>query len=113
MFSGQSKPNLKTREEARSYYERNIPATLESIRRGDFCTHDQGYLVRFMKFNQRWIDCAPEGAGFILAPLQDFAGVPCGPATDMNVGPNEALRNARAKRGLCPFSGRPLEAVAA
>lgn len=78
------------------------------LHRKPFITHDPALLVADAEWRLRWIDCAPEGANFLLAPLQDKAGVPCGDAWSENVGPGEALRSARAARGLCAFSGRRL-----
>ncbi len=78
------------------------------LHRKPFSTHDAGQIAADAEWRLRWIDCAPEGANFLLAPLQDKRGVPCGDAYREDVGPGEALRNARAARGLCPFSGRRL-----
>lgn len=78
------------------------------LHRKPFITHDPGELVSDAEWRLRWIDCAPEGANFLLAPLQDKRGVPCGDAYREDVGPGIALREARSRRGLCPFSGRRL-----
>lgn len=75
------------------------------LHRKPFTTIDPQYLIDDAEWRLRWIDCAPEGANHLLAPMQDKQGVPMGTAWNENVGPNEALRNARAARGLNPFSG--------
>jgi hypothetical protein len=70
-----------------------------------FSSVDPNYLIEDAEFRLRWIDCAPEGANHLIAPMQDKHGVPCGTAWREDVGPNRALRDARAQRGLNPFSG--------
>jgi hypothetical protein len=77
---------------------------LPQLRR-TFTTIDPNYLIADAEWRLRWIDCAPEGANHIVAPMQDKNGVPMGGVYDENVGPCQALRDARSARGLNPFSG--------
>jgi len=71
-----------------------------------FCTYDPNWIKQWAIWGMWWIDCAPEGANHILAPLQGKDGRPCNyPDNNENLGPNKALRAARAKRGLNPFNG--------
>jgi hypothetical protein len=70
-----------------------------------FSTIDPNWLIADAEWRLRWIDCAPDGANHIVAPLQDKAGVPMGTARNENVGPGRALREARAARGLHPIAG--------
>lgn len=71
-----------------------------------FCTIDPSYLIRDAEWRLRWIDCAPDGANHIVAPLQDKTGTPMGTARDENMGPCQALRDARTAVGRNPFSGQ-------
>jgi len=75
------------------------------LHRKPFSTHDPNMIVADAEWRLRWIDCAPEGANYLLAPLQDKAGVPCGSAWREDVGPNRELREAYAARGLHPIAG--------
>lgn len=77
---------------------------LPSMRR-TFTTIDPTYLIEDAEWRLRWIDCAPAGANHLLAPMQDKRGVPLGTHFNENVGPCQALRDAYAARGLCPFGG--------
>lgn len=88
------------RETARETLTRkvNAPAPI-------FATIDPDYLREDAAFRLRWIDCAPEGAWHLPAPLMDKTGTPMGTAWSENVGPCQALRDARAARGLNPLSG--------
>lgn len=70
-----------------------------------FTTIDPNYLIADAEWRLRWIDCAPEGANHLCAPMQDKTGTPMGTAWNENLGPNEALRDARAARGLHPLTG--------
>lgn len=99
-------PQYNDRETARAF----LTATIERQRRiladpRAFTNIDPNYLIEVAEFRLRWIDCAPEGANHLLAPMQDKRGVPMGGVHDENVGPGQALREARAKRGLNPFVG--------
>jgi hypothetical protein len=71
-----------------------------------FSTVDPIYLIVDAEWRLRWLDCAPEGANHIVAPMQDKRGVPMGDCWNENVGPCAALRDARRARGLDPFSGQ-------
>lgn len=81
--------------------ERHLPAAL----RRTFTTIEPAYLINDAIWRLRWIDCAPEGANFLLAPMQDKRGVPMGTAHSELVGPCQAVREARAARGLHPVAG--------
>jgi len=81
---------------------------MEEIRRPYpvFSTYPPNWIKAFHIFAMWWIDCAPEGANHLLAPLQGKSGIPNDSINDNeNIGPNKALRKARAKRGLNPFNG--------
>ena len=75
------------------------------LHRKPFCTHDPNVIAEDAAWRLRWIDCAPEGANYLLAPMQDKAGVPCGSAWREDVGPCRELRDAYAARGLHPIAG--------
>jgi hypothetical protein len=70
-----------------------------------FATVDPNYLIEDAEFRLRWIDCAPEGANHLVAPMQDKRGVPMGGVFNENLGPNRELREARIARGLHPIAG--------
>lgn len=72
----------------------------------------RGELAADAAWRLRWIDCAPAGANHLLAPLQDKRGVPMGGVYHENLGPSQALREARARRGLHPLTGRRSEVSA-
>lgn len=95
------KVDHQTRLLQRMEAEAHLPAAL----RREFSTVDPRVLIEDAEWRLRWIDCAPEGARHGAAPMQDKRGVPMGGVYDENVGPNQALRAARAARGLCPFGG--------
>jgi hypothetical protein len=88
------------REDARHYLTAKID---HQRRRVDFSNIDRDHLVEDATFRLRWLDCAPEGALFCVAPLQDKAGIPCGTAWSENVGPCKALREARTARGISGY----------
>ena len=99
-------PPSKTREEARQYLAQKIvfeSKCLEDPR--CFATTSPYYIIEDAVWRLRWIDCAPEGAYFKLAPLQDKRGIPMGDAWHENIGPGRALREARIRHGLNPFGG--------
>jgi hypothetical protein len=96
------------REQAREYLTDTAARMRAAELRGDFCTFPRSSVYLHCEHVLRWIDCAPAGARFQLAPMQDKRGESMGMHFDENIGPNVHLRNARAKRGLCPFSGRRL-----
>lgn len=105
------KPNNQTRERARENLTKKVAGQRRILADPHaFSTVDPHYLIEDAEFRLRWIDCAPEGANHQVAPLQDKDGVPMGGNYNENVGPNEALRNARSKRGLNPFSGEKVTA---
>lgn len=88
------------REAAREAYAQRIATAMP----GEPDPYD---LVPFAEWGLQWIDCAPEGANHLVAPLQDKRGIPMGGVYNENIGASRALREARAKRGLDPNSGRP------
>lgn len=94
--------------------QRKILADFEKYPPGDhrrpFTYIDPQFLIDDAEFRLRWIDCAPEGANHITAPLQDKDGVPCGGNVREDVGPGKALRAAYAKRGKS-WIERKLEAA--
>lgn len=65
-------------------------------------------LVAYQRHVLRWIDCAPEGALFLTAPLQGWDGTPL--RSKEPQGPwgryQKNLREARVARGLHPLGGR-------
>lgn len=81
--------------------ERKLPASCRTT----FTTFSPNWIIEDAEWRLRWLDCAPEGANHQLAPLQDKNGVPMGGVYNENVGPGEALRNARAAHGRNPLSG--------
>lgn len=91
---------ILSREEAREILTRKVAA-----KPPDFSTYPWDAIVEDARWKLRWIDCAPDGARHQAAPMQDKQGVPCGDCWDENVGPGQALREARIRRGLNPFSG--------
>ena len=94
-------PRFTDRETAREYRKQEI-ARPDPI----FSTYDPEWIRGFHKEALKWIDCAPEGANHILAPLQGKDGRPCNVwENNENIGPNRAMREARAVRGLNPFNG--------
>lgn len=68
-----------------------------------FSTTDPQFILDDAVWRLRWIDCAPNGANHLTAPLQDKTGTPTGSVFSENFGPCQNLRNARIKRGLHPF----------
>lgn len=77
-----------------------------------FSTFSRTDLIAFYIENLRWIECAPEGAWFTVAPMQDKQGVPCGTAYDEAMGAGRGLRNARIRAGVNPISGRRADGTA-
>jgi hypothetical protein len=69
-----------------------------------FSTIDPHWIIEDAEWRLRWLDCAPDGANHICAPLQDKRGVPMGGVHNENVGPCQATRDARAARGLTPYA---------
>lgn len=70
-----------------------------------FTTIDPNYLIADAEHRLRWIDCAPEGANHLMAPMQGKDGIPMSGNMNENVGACKALRDARSARGLDPNSG--------
>lgn len=104
------KPQFTDREAARELLTKKVAsmqkhlADLELYRPGDhrrpFMTMDPNWLLEDAEFRLRWIDCAPEGANHICAPLQGKSGIPMDTANDHElIGPGAALRRAYARRG--------------
>jgi hypothetical protein len=94
------------REYARDYLTRTARHHREAEARGVFATFPRDSVYLHCEHVLRWLDCAPEGARFQLAPMQDKTGAPCGTVFDENIGAGKALRNARARRGLHPLTGK-------
>lgn len=96
-----------SREDAREKLIAKIKHQNEILRDPHaFSTIDPHYLIDDALFRLRWIDCAPEGANHIVAPMQGKSGIPCDSYNDReDVGPNQALREARIRHGRNPFSG--------
>jgi hypothetical protein len=101
------KPIHTDRETARVKLMAKIADTKRGIENKSFSTYPLDALLADAEFRLRYLDCAPEGANHLLAPLQDKRGVPMGNAWNENIGPGVHLRNARVARGLNPFSGLP------
>lgn len=99
-------PIFTDRETARRTLIEKIAAALRQLAdpRG-FSTFSPHWLIEDAEWRLRWIDCAPEGANHQCAPLQDKHGVPMGGIYNENIGPNQALRAARAAHGLNPNGG--------
>lgn len=96
-----------TRDEARSALVSKIAREHKHLADPRaFSTIDPNYLIRDAEFRLRWIDCAPEGARYCVAPLQDKNGVPMGGTWSENLGACKALREARTARGLHPLAPR-------
>lgn len=83
--------------------ERDLP----DFMRKTFTNIDPNFIISHCEHVLRWMHCAPEGANFSMAPLQDKRGVPCGDAWSENVGPSKAVRQRRIERELCPLCGQP------
>lgn len=102
-----------TLREARKYYAEGLLSQYKSLEDPrSFSTYSRTELIAFYIDRLRWIECAPEGAWFIVAPMQGKDGVPCGLIRDENVGPSKALRRARIRHGVHPFSGRRADGTA-
>lgn len=94
------------REEARAYLLKKVADAKRAMADPrHFSTYPVSEILRDAEWRLRWIDCAPEGARFGLAPLQDKNGIPCGGTWNENVGPNQAMREARLAHGRNPFGG--------
>jgi hypothetical protein len=93
------------REQARAYLIEKIEAERRLLAdpRG-FSTFDPNWIIEDAEFRLRWLDCAPAGAKFCGAPLQDKHGVPCGGNSNENVGPNQTIRAWRANKGFTPYA---------
>ena len=90
-------------QEARKHYARGLLSQYESFEDPHaFSTYSRTDLIRFFIDRLRWIECAPEGAWFTVAPMQDKRGVPCGLDYRENLGPSKALRAARVRHGRDP-----------
>jgi hypothetical protein len=104
MYQPGPTPVFHDREQAREYRMREM-----SRAKAIFCTYPDYLTRQWAIWGLWWIDCAPEGANHILAPLQGKDGRPMGVSdNNENLGPNQALREARRKRGLNPFNGEQL-----
>jgi hypothetical protein len=69
-------------------------------------------LADYKRHVLRWMDCAPEGALFLPAPLSGWRGEPFTmrePQGPSHPG-SKALREARARRGLHPITGERVSA---
>jgi len=82
--------------------ERDLPAFMRKA----FTTIDPNFIIDHCEHVLRWINCAPAGANFSMAPLQDKRGVPCGDAWSENIGPSKAVRERRVARGFHPITGK-------
>jgi hypothetical protein len=61
-----------------------------------FTTTSPNFIIAHLEKVLRWMDCAPKGATFYLAPLQDKDGIPCGMNTTAgtpSVMTNKLVRN--------------------
>ena len=97
----QAEPVYHSREEAREYFQRMIRSPYPL-----FATYDPNWLRAYWIFCNWWLDCAPDGANHLLAPMQGKSGIPNDSINDSeNIGPGKFLRAARAKRGLDPICG--------
>ena len=70
--------------------------------RRPFCTYDPDQLADYAEWCLRWIDCAPEGANHLIAPLQGWDGTPMGgrnPLTPWGT-PGPDMRAAYEARGV-------------
>jgi hypothetical protein len=70
--------------------ERDLPAHARKA----FTTTDPNWLIGYFEHCLRWIDCAPDGANHLVAPMQGRYGVPLGAQLNYGVGPGEAMRRA-------------------
>lgn len=83
------------REQARDILTRKIESSHKLIADPQgFSTYSPHELIRDAEFRLRWIDCAPEGANHLVAPLQGAYGVPMGASAGYEVGPGEGMRAA-------------------
>lgn len=98
----------KDREQARNYLRAKIERQYRQLADPlGFSTIDPHWIIEDAEWRLRWLDCAPEGANFILAPLQDKHGVPMGGQDNENLGPSKNVREIRAARGRNPITGLP------
>ena len=93
------------REYARDYLARKVASQQAALLDpASFSTFSPRTLIEDAEWRLRWIDCAPDsGVNFILAPLQDKRGVPCGGAWSENVGACKEVREARVRLGRDPI----------
>lgn len=103
-----AKLDIRDREAVRSYLEREIARPAP-----EFSTYDPEWIRRYQRHALSFLDCAPAGATFIVAPLAGWNGKP----QNFNTGENwkeiagpagfacKAIREARAGRGLHPLTG--------
>lgn len=90
---------------ARKHYAQGLLTQYESLEDPlAFCTYSRTDLIAFYIDRLRWIECAPEGAWFQVAPMMDKRGVSCGTDYSEDVGPSQGLRAALARRGRNPFT---------
>lgn len=96
-----------TLQGARKHYAQGLLSQYKSLEDPHaFSTYSRTDLIAFYIERLRWIECAPEGAWFTVAPMQDKLGVPCGTTYHEDVGPGQALRKARIRIGVHPLSGQ-------
>lgn len=94
----QARATLLTKVESCRVHEAD--QLLPAYARKHFCTYDPKAMREDAEFRLRWLDCAPEGARFVTAPLMDKQGTPLGMNNDENIGPGKAMREAYARRGF-------------
>lgn len=98
-----------SREQAREYLTAEVARQLRQLADpNDFCTYDRNWLLAYQRRLLRWLNCAPEGANHLVAPLQGRYGVPCGERGSYDVGPSEGMRRVLERK-----HGRPWQAAMA
>lgn len=104
------------RNEVRDYCERTIAreklyiedAKKPAYARRLFTTTNPNFIISHCEKVLRWLNCAPEGATFYLAPLQDKDGTPCGMNTHVGIPSmmlNKLVRELRVRGGRHPLTG--------
>lgn len=103
-----TKPDIRDREQVRSYLDSQIARPNPT-----FSTYDPEWLRGYQRKVRRWLDCAPAGAVYLIAPFTGWNGEPIDFKTGANSrdvpGPSglcsKAVREARMRHGRHPITG--------
>lgn len=99
----QTKLDYHDREACREWLQRQVDKPDP-----EWSTHDPATLRRYQQKVLRWMDCAPEGAAFLVAPLLGFDLKPMGGRSPHGPAwcPCKRIRDLRAADGYDPTSPR-------